>query len=121
MYVIYNTTTNEIVSWSNVSKTPPSGCAEIQTENYIDQQHWYYDAATDTFSGPTDAEQEDLDMQALRSKRGDLLAQTDWTQFNDSPLDNTKKQEWATYRQQLRDLPSTTSDPSNPTWPTRPS
>ena len=57
----------------------------------------------------------------LRSERNELLKQSDWTQFNDSPLDNTKKQEWATYRQALRDLPANTTDPANPTWPTKPS
>jgi hypothetical protein len=57
----------------------------------------------------------------LRSERNEILKQSDWTQFNDSPLDNTKKQEWATYRQALRDLPENTTDPANPTWPTKPS
>ena len=27
---------------------------------------------------------------------------------------------WKTYRQQLRDLPANTSDPTKPTWPTKP-
>ncbi len=57
----------------------------------------------------------------LRSNRDLLLAQSDWTQSPDSPLSDTKKQEWATYRQSLRDLPANTTDPSNPTWPTQPS
>lgn len=57
----------------------------------------------------------------IRKERDNRLAQSDWTQFNDSPLDNTKKQEWATYRQALRDLPANTTDPANPTWPTKPS
>lgn len=57
----------------------------------------------------------------FRQKRDNLLSQSDWTQFNDSPLTDTKKQEWATYRQALRDLPANTTDPRNPTWPTKPS
>lgn len=56
----------------------------------------------------------------IRQERDKKLSQSDWTQFNDSPLDNTKKQEWATYRQALRDLPANTTDPANPTWPTKP-
>ena len=32
-----------------------------------------------------------------------------------------KKEEWKTYRQKLRDLPATESNPQNPTWPTKPS
>ena len=27
---------------------------------------------------------------------------------------------WKTYRQALRDLPAKTTDPTNPTWPTKP-
>ena len=119
MYVTYNVTTGSISGWSNKSRTPASGYAEVQSDDYIDQLHWYYDAPTNTFSGPTDAEQDALDLQTLRLQRNNLLTQSDWTQFNDSPLTDTKKQEWATYRQALRDLPSTT-DPRNPTWPTPP-
>lgn len=56
----------------------------------------------------------------LRSERNELLKLSDWTQVPDSPLDSTKKQQWATYRQALRDLPANTTDPANPTWPTKP-
>jgi|11_taG_2_1085331.scaffolds.fasta_scaffold01942_6 hypothetical protein len=57
----------------------------------------------------------------LREDRNKALAESDWTQFNDSPLSGVKKQEWATYRQQLRDLPANTDDPANPVWPIQPS
>ena len=117
MYVTYNITTGAISGWSNKSSTPASGYAEVQSDDYIDQLHWYYDAATDTFSGPADAEQDALDMQALRLQRDELLAQSDWTQVADAPVDAAA---WATYRQALRDLPANTTDPRNPTWPTKP-
>ena len=58
---------------------------------------------------------------ALRAFRNILLRESDWTQFTDSPLTDSKKTEWKTYRQQLRDLPLNTSDPAFPTWPTKPS
>lgn len=54
-----------------------------------------------------------------RAIRLELLLESDWTQLPDSPLDAAKKQEWATYRQQLRDLPMT-SNPDTITWPTKP-
>jgi hypothetical protein len=38
--------------------------------------------------------------------RDDLLKVTDWTQSNDSPLDADTKAAWATYRQALRDMPT---------------
>ncbi len=58
---------------------------------------------------------------ALRHYRDTLLRESDWTQFTDSPLTDSKKTEWKTYRQSLRDLPATESDPENATFPTKPS
>ena len=53
----------------------------------------------------------------LRGMRNDKLAETDWMANSDV----TMSDEWKTYRQALRDLPANTSDPENPTWPTKPS
>jgi len=62
-------------------------------------------------------------MQRLREKRDARLKMSDWTQMSDSPLSESKKQEWATYRQQLRDLPVGYTDDnewSDIVWPTKP-
>lgn len=67
--------------------------------------------------------QADIDYElfvVLRKSRNEILASCDWTQANDSPLSASKRTEWATYRQALRDLPSNTVDPSQPVWPTPP-
>ena len=40
----------------------------------------------------------------MRAKRNELLAQSDWTQVADAPVD---QEAWATYRQALRDFPAT--------------
>lgn len=53
----------------------------------------------------------------LRTKRNQLLAETDYLALVDSTLSTDMR----TYRQALRDLPANTSDPANPTWPTKPS
>lgn len=45
----------------------------------------------------------------VKDRRHGLLNASDWTQSADSPLSDTKKAEWATYRQKLRDLPETYS------------
>lgn len=55
----------------------------------------------------------------LRNERDFLLKQSDWTQIPDSPLTNEQKQSWATYRQALRDLPSTV-DINNIIYPEKP-
>jgi hypothetical protein len=56
----------------------------------------------------------------IRRERRSILSECDWTQGNDSPLSSEKKAEWAEYRQALRDLPSTVTDPTHVTWPTPP-
>lgn len=42
-----------------------------------------------------------------REIRSVSLAASDWTQVADVALTDSKKAEWATYRQQLRDFPAT--------------
>ena len=54
---------------------------------------------------------------ALRAKRTQLLADTDYLALSGATL----SEDMRTYRQALRDLPANTTDPANPTWPTRPS
>ena len=69
----------------------------------------------------------------LRNYRNNLLCESDWTQAADSPLSDSKKAEWKTYRQSLRDITKTASpkiltdkqpvrlDMSSVTFPTKPS
>jgi hypothetical protein len=63
----------------------------------------------------------DYAMGQLRSTRNALLLACDWTQIADCSI--PKKADWATYRQTLRDFPSTVDDarltinwPHNPDW-----
>lgn len=60
---------------------------------------------------------EDQSWSDLRSERNRLLALYDWTQVSDSPVDAAA---WALYRQELRDMTTSTADPRNPIWPTPP-
>ena len=59
----------------------------------------------------------------VRVQRDCLLIDSDWTQFPDSPLSDTQKSAWATYRQTLRDIPANNADVTSIddiTWPTPP-
>lgn len=58
----------------------------------------------------------------IRDLRTKLLKASDWTQAIDSPLSDSKKAEWQTYRQQLRDWPSTNTATTvaDVVWPTKP-
>lgn len=53
----------------------------------------------------------------VRQKRNALLATSDWTQVADAPVDQAA---WATYRQELRDITSQATFPSEVTWPVAP-
>jgi hypothetical protein len=55
----------------------------------------------------------------VRTTRNIRLQDCDWTVGNDSPLSDTQKDVWQTYRQALRDV-TTQSNPTNITWPTKP-
>ena len=57
----------------------------------------------------------------MRMFRDSLLAQSDWTQNADSPLSDSKKQEWATYRQALRDFPASWTPADTANFPDQPS
>lgn len=66
----------------------------------------------------------DRAMKNLRVKRDRLLTESDWTQSPDSPLTDSKKTEWATYRTNLRNLTNgltTVEQVNGVTWPTKPS
>ena len=56
----------------------------------------------------------------LRHVRDLLMSVTDWTQAADSPLSEEQRAAWATYRQALRDLPSTYSGEGPIPWPAEP-
>ena len=49
-----------------------------------------------------------------------MLAGCDWTQIADAALVSHTAEEWATYRQELRDLPAGFSKVSEVVWPDDP-
>ena len=63
-----------------------------------------------------DAETKESNLKIIREGRDKLLEETDWMANSDVTITD----DWKTYRQALRDLPATTSDPANPTYPTPP-
>ena len=127
-----NTTTDLIsqAAYSLVGDIP--GALVIRGENSYENIEWNVGIVT---TPPTEEQvlnkaQELYDgeaMNRLRIHRNILMSNCDWTQGADSPLSDEKKAEWATYRQALRDLPSTASPTldgpfiGNVVWPTEPS
>jgi hypothetical protein len=84
--------------------------------HWVEYQEWLAEPNTpdpaDVISGTWDTDG--------RGNRDAKLAACDWTQLADSPLDAPKKAEWATYRQELRDLPATYPTYGDVVWPTEP-
>lgn len=79
--------------------------------DYPERSDW--DAATESFV-PSPAKA----MAELRAERDARLRACDWTVLPDVP--EPTRLAWLTYRQALRDLPDTTTDPFAPIWPTPP-
>ena len=67
----------------------------------------------------TQAEIDDL-ADSFREARNQKLDNSDWTQIGDSPLSDSDKTAWQTYRQDLRDIPDQAGFPTTITWPTEP-
>ena len=59
-------------------------------------------------------------MDDLRGMRNQMLTDTDWTQGADSPLTDSQKTSWATYRQSLRDITDTYTSLDDVVWPEKP-
>ena len=69
-----------------------------------------------------DLTEEEVVMKAAMSRdlRCTRLADSDWTQTNDSPLDDQTKVLWATYRTALRDISGQSGFPTDIIWPDSP-
>ena len=84
---------------------------EAEGGGYV--QVWSYEDAD-----PADVVQRTIDESSIvRAQRNNLLSTSDWTQLPDSPVDSVT---WATYRQELRDVPQQAGFPWTVTWPTAP-
>ena len=102
-------------------------CIKMPDDFYITETHDYkYDPETDSIVEvlnppgppvPTQAELDAFELNALRSRRNQLLYETDWMANSDV----TMSDEWKTYRQALRDITKTYKNQMEVVWPTPPS
>ena len=107
---------------------------EVKSSGYDNDDSKDVTEVTPTLSGSvyvqtyeiTDADTETINKRReikwseVRSGRDSLLSESDWTQFNDSPISGSTLTDWQTYRQSLRDI-TNQSDPYDITWPNIPS
>lgn len=71
-------------------------------------------------SDPNDSEKTAQKWVGIRIQRNRKLQESDWVITKASETGVAVSDDWKTYRQALRDVP-TQSDPDNLTWPTKPS
>jgi len=86
---------------------PTSGENRSATEEEIKAVKDKYDALNKAKEDAETSWQNNWDR--VRLARNHLLLDTDWTVMTDSPLSNDKKQEYITYRSNLRNIPQTYS------------
>jgi hypothetical protein len=132
--IVENNKVTNIIEWDGDTGTwtPPTGSTMVLVEetDYGVDIGQDYDGTKIVVPDPVDTRTLSDCYEQLRTKRNKKLVASDWSQYPDSPLDSTKKAEWATYRQALRDLPTNVTDSnvkdiaykaSHSSWPTRPS
>merc|ERR1712159_80895 len=78
---------------------------------------WYTKYVKITATGDDKTEIDNSEAIAARNSRNRLLAETDYLALSDV----TMSDDWKTYRQSLRDLPTASGWPHTHTWPTKPS
>jgi hypothetical protein len=82
-----------------------------------DQGRWFTQYSVADMDDEAKAALDAQQAASQRTSRDEKLKASDWTQVADSPVN---KDLWATYRQELRDVPSQTGFPWDITWPTEP-
>ena len=94
----------------DVTEVTPTLSGSVYVQTYT-----ISDADTETIN-----KRREIKWSEVRSSRDSLLSESDWTQFNDSPISGSTLTDWQTYRQSLRDI-TNQSDPYDITWPNIPS
>ena len=125
-----------VLNGAEATVTAPYGVSTRDGVEQIDGQWFTRFVAGPVFTDTTDEEGNvttaadneaayrariDLEVaERVRTERNKKLADSDWTQLADSSANATA---WGTYRQALRDLPTSSGDdwPHNVTWPVQPS
>jgi hypothetical protein len=121
--VVYSKLTNKVLSTLSV---PDLECLEAniqENQDYIISD-WVGDITlASVVNGEVITEEPRNQTENItRGMRDNLLANSDWTQMPDSPLNNEEKANWQTYRQELRDLFNnfTYTNLEDVNWPTPP-
>lgn len=99
--------------------TPPPDNYTINLERTAIKQggHWVEEWTTTPATPEQIAERTATKASEVRTERNRRLADCDWTQLPDAPVDRAA---WATYRQDLRDVTKQPGFPWSVQWPSQP-
>lgn len=102
---------------------------ELPDDSPVEPMIWFYDPETEDFKmknaeilrgqGIINGDATNDIAIAIR-KRNDLLTECDWVVLRAFEKNESVPQEWADYRQALRDITSVYTDPADIVWPTPP-
>ena len=84
---------------------------------------WDSESSTFVVNNYTDEELRETNSQiwqSIRSERDTILSATDYVVLRAYEAGTAVPTEWSEYRQALRDLPSTSDDPTSIIWPDKP-
>lgn len=114
MKLLYNVTTETYSSLRALQAAYPN----VSFANPVTQESLDNLEITDfELKEPPESPPEPVFVEDPRDKRNMLLLESDWSQLPDSPVDASV---WATYRQELRDLPTQEGFPDTIVWPVKP-
>ena len=116
----YSVVSEDELSFANFTHEDPSTSKPWENLDHVKKFVEDHPQVWTLYSSlPSQEEQDAMTASNNRMTRNQLLIESDWTQFNDSPLTGEVKTSWATYRQALRDLPEAEGWP-NVTFPKTP-
>jgi hypothetical protein len=107
-YAVMQATPEPVITYvQNLAEGAPEKDESGYTQTWV-----VSDASAEEITERTDAEAD-----SVRQERNQRLADCDWTQLPDAPVDAAT---WATYRQELRDITAQAGFPWTITWPEQP-
>jgi hypothetical protein len=134
-FTIYNTATGQIIQsgiCSDISiQAIPDGCSLLEIKSDALNQYIDNGQLVNIPARPSNQHEFDylskswvINIELLKevviAQRSNLLFKSDWTQLPNSPLTQQQQEQWATYRQALRDITAQSGYPANVIWPTKP-
>ncbi len=106
---------HEMVFNHGTDEEPNIASYFIERESFNEE-----DAIKEAYNGEYTIEDILMTAEEARAQRDKLLADCDWTQTLDAPIDTDTREAYRAYRQALRDIPEQEGFPHSITWPELP-